>query len=273
MTAGVNGKTINVLIPTYRRIKALAVTLTSLYYQLEKDFDVIIADQSPDNEIFSDNSILTAIRLLEIKGHGVSLLKNLPQKGLAHQRQFLLDRSNSSYKLFLDDDLILEPYVIRNMKNMLENQGCGFVGSAVIGLSYLNNFRPHEQGIELWNKKVAPENIFPGSREWQRHILHNAANVFHVQQNLKVNSNHPLAYKVAWVGGCVMYDAQKLLDVGGFAFWKNLPEQHCGEDVLAQLRVMRKYGGCAILPSGVYHQELETTVPDRTINAPEFIAI
>ena len=39
-------KPVNILIPTFKRLKALAVTLTSLYYQSEKDFDIIIADQS-----------------------------------------------------------------------------------------------------------------------------------------------------------------------------------------------------------------------------------
>jgi glycosyltransferase involved in cell wall biosynthesis len=267
-----SSRTINVLIPTFKRLKALAVTLTSLCFQSEKDFDLIIADQSPEDEIFHDNSIQTIIRLLELNGHRVSLIKNLPPRGMAQQRQFLLEQSNAQYVLFLDDDLVLEPYVIRNMKNTLENQGCGFVGSAVIGLSYIHSFRPHEQHIEYWDK-VQPENVALGSKEWHRYKLHNAANVFHVQENLKVSPDNPILYKVAWVGGCVMYDAQKLLDVGGFTFWKNLPEQHCGEDVLAQLRVMRKFGGCGILPTGVYHQELETTVPDRTVNAPEFIPI
>ena len=41
-----------------------------------------------------------------------------------------------------------------------------------------------------------------------------------------------------------------------------------GEDVLAQLRVMARRGGCAVMPSEACHQELETTVPDRTVDAP-----
>lgn len=264
---------INVLVPTYNRIKALSVTLTSLYYQAEMDFDVVVADQSEGNEIFNDNSLLTALRLLELKRHVVSVLKNTPQKGLAQQRQFLLDHSDAPYVLFLDDDLVLEPYVISTMRRMLEWQECGFVGSAVIGLSYLGHYRPDEQHIEFWNAPVVPESVFPGSAKWSRYKVHNAANLFHVQNELQISSRNPVAYKIAWVGGCVMYDREKLVDVGGFNFWRNLPKTHCGEDVLAQLRVMKKYGGCGILPSGVYHQELETTVPDRTINAPEVIGI
>ena len=70
-----------------------------------------------------------------------------------------------------------------------------------------------------------------------------------------------------------MYDTQKLSDSGAFQFWKDLPPEHCGEDVLAQLRVMKKYGGCGILPSGAYHQEVATSIPLRKINAPEFLKI
>lgn len=266
-------KDTTVLIPTYKRVSALAVTLTGLCYQIDKCFDVVISDQTPDYNIQDDGLIRTIVRILELNGHEVRIVKNLPPKGMAQQRQFLLDHSGTSYSLFLDDDLILEPYVIRNMKQSLQNYQCGFVGSAVIGLSYQNDHRPHQQQIEFWDGTVLPETIIPCSEEWKRYVLHNAANIYHVQQKYQAEPDHPLLYKVAWVGGCVMYDTEKLRAAGGFDFWKELPDKHCGEDVLAQLRVMKRFGGCGILPSGVYHQELETTVPDREINAPEYLEI
>lgn len=264
---------IHILIPTYKRVGALAVTLTSLYYQTESGFDIVIADQSDDDVLEKDQTIQTVKRLLEIKGDKVSILKNLPARGMAQQRQFLLDQSSSKYSLFLDDDVILDTYVVRNMKQMLQKQQIGFVGCAVIGLSYKNDVRPHQQGIEFWDGGITPEVIIPKSIEWERYKVHNAANIYHVEQKFKAAPESPIPYKIAWVGGCVMYDTEKLREVGGFLFWKDLPEKHCGEDVLAQLRVMRKYGGCAIIPSGVYHQELETTVPDRMVNAPEYLEI
>jgi GT2 family glycosyltransferase len=266
-------KEITVLIPTYNRLKALAVTLTSLYYQTEKDFDIVVSDQSPDYDVKEDGLIKTIVRLLEAGGHTVTILKNLPARGMAQQRQFLLEQSLSPYSLFMDDDLILEPYVLKNMKLTLQKQGCGFAGCAVIGLSYQQDVRPHQQNIEFWESGVVPETILPKGVEWERYMLHNAANVYHLEQKHKASPDNPLPYKVAWVGGCSMYDTQKLREVGGFSFWKDLPEKHCGEDVLAQLRVMKKYGGCGILPSGVYHQELETTVTDRKVNAPEYLEI
>lgn len=266
-------KPVSILIPTYNRPEALAVMLASLAYQTDKAFDIIISDQSEEDLPGKRQSLQTTIWLLEARGHKIDILKNLPKRGLAQQRQFLLDQSVSPISLFLDDDLILEPYVVEVLKQSLDQTGCGFVGSAVIGLSYRNDIRPHQQHIEFWEGKVQPECILPGSKEWGRYVLHNAANILHIQNNFQIAPDRPRFYKIAWVGGCVMYDTEKLREVGGFGFWKDLPERHCGEDVLAQLRVMKKFGGCGVLPSGIYHQELTTTVPDRKVNAPEYLPI
>lgn len=266
-------KEIHVLIPTFERVQALAITLTSLCFQTEKSFEVLISDQSFHNTLNEEPTIKTIIRLLELHGHPVSILKNLPAKGMAHQRQFLLEHSDSPYSLFLDDDIILESYVLKNMKETLKKYNCGFVGSALTGLSYKNDVRPYQQQIEFWEDEIKPETIMPKGLLWQRYTLHNAANILHVQEKYHSTSDQPKAYKVAWVGGCVMYDTKKLMESGGFAFWKDLPEQHCGEDVLAQLRVMKLFGGCGIIPSGAYHQEVATSITDRKINAPEFLKI
>jgi GT2 family glycosyltransferase len=266
-------KKITVLIPTYNRADALAVTLTSLCFQDQNDFDIIISDQSTNEEVYRNASLITASLLLEKKGHNVSVLKNLPRQGLAQQRQFLLEQAETPYVLFLDDDVILEPYVVKNLLKVMQEQETGFTGNAVIGLTYKNDIRPDQQNITFWEEKIQPERIEPGSEEWQRYRLHNAANPLHVQEKYKITPDNPVPYKIAWVGGCVLYDREKLNAAGGFSFWKDLPENHCGEDVLAQLRVMKRFGGCGVLPSGVYHQELETTVPDRKVNAPEVLEI
>ncbi len=182
------------------------------------------------------------------------------------------------YALFLDDDLILEPWVIRNLLAAVRpvpgaNAGLGFVGSAVIGLSFVDDVRPHEQAIEFWDGPVQPETIVPNGHGWDRWKLHNAANIYHIQQRLGIRPDDLRKYKVAWVGACVMYDTAKLRAVGGYSFWQELPPEHAGEDVLAQMRVMAKYGGCGILPSGVYHMELPTTVVDRKVDAPRVLAL
>jgi GT2 family glycosyltransferase len=264
---------VDILIPTYRRPAALAVLLTSLVAQTWREFRVVISDQTPDEDAFESEVVQAAVRVLRVHGTPVETYRHLPARGLAEQRQFLLDQAQAPYALFLDDDLILEPYVVETMLKTIRAEGCGFVGSALIGLSFINDVRPDEQTIEFWDGPVQPEEVRPGSPAWERYRLHNAANVLHVQERLELSPECPRPYKVAWVGGCVMYNTARLRAVGGFHFWRELPPQHAGEDVLAQLRVMAAYGGCGILPSGAYHQELPTTVTDRLADAPRLLDV
>ncbi len=259
---------VDVLVPTFARPAALAVTLTSLIGQRHPGFRVVVSDQTEDFDAADVPEVAAAVRVLRASGRDVQIVKHLPRRGMAEQRHFLLGLVRSPYALFLDDDLILEPDVIGRMAQAIGEERCGFVGCALIGLSYLPDVRPHEQAIEFWDGPVKPERVLPGTREWERHRLHNAANVYHVEKRLDIPPGTTLRYHVAWVGGCVLYDAARLHACGGFGFWKDLPRDHCGEDVLAQLKVMARFGGCGLLPSGVYHQELPTTVVDRRVNAP-----
>lgn len=259
---------VDVLIPTYRRPAALAITLTGLIAQTFRGFRIVISDQTEEYDATATAEVQAVLRVLRAHDHAITVHKHLPRRGMAEQRQFLLDQARAPYALFLDDDLILEPFVLKQMVTAIGEEACGFVGCAVMGLSYLEDVRPHEQAIEFWEGPVQPENVAPGTPQWERHRLHNAANLYHVQRRLALTLERPRKYRVAWVGGCVLYDVEALRSVGGFCFWRDLPPEHAGEDVLAQLRVMARYGGCGLIPSGVYHQELPTTVVDRRVDAP-----
>jgi glycosyltransferase involved in cell wall biosynthesis len=259
---------VSILIPTYNRMNALIATLTSVTAQTFRDFGVIISDQS-DLFVGDDGTIQTLQRLFELHGNPCSILQNLPKQGIAQQRQFMLDRSNGDYCLFLDDDIILEADALDRMVKALEEEEAGFTGMAPIGLSYRSDVRPQQQSIEFWEGKVKSEVIRPRTAEWNRYLLHNAANILHVSENLKLSPSAQKKYKIAWVGGCILYNTAKLKETGGFNFWQGLPENHCGEDVLAQMRLMEKYGGFGIIPSGAIHLELPTTIPVREVNAPE----
>ena len=264
---------LDVLIATCERPAALAVTLTSLCAQTFRDFRVVVSDQTTEGSAYEHGSVRAALRVLRAHGHAVETHRHLPRRGVAEQRQFLLDQARGRYALFLDDDLLLEPYTLALLIDAIERERCGFVGQAVVGLSYLDDVRPHEQTIEFWDGPVRPETVTPDSPAWARHRLHNAANLYHVQQRMRLAPGMYRTYRVAWIGGCVAYDTEKLRAVGGFGFWHELPPSHCGEDVLAQLRVMAAYGGCGIVPSGVYHQELPTTVTDRRVDAPRVLRL
>lgn len=263
---------LDVLVPTCDRPAALAVTLAGLAAQTLPEFRVVVSDQSTDGPAYERPEVLTPLRLLRARGRPVEVHRHLPRRGLAEQRQFLLEQAEAPFVLFLDDDVLCEPTVLRRLLAALHRQGCGFVGMPLIGLSHRDDVRPHEQHLQVWDGPVRPERVRPGTPQWQRHVLHNAANVWHVQTALGLREGDELCYKVAWVGGCVLYDRRKLLEAGGFGFWTELPAEHCGEDVLAQQRVMAAYGGCGLLPSGAFHQQLPTTVPRRECDAPYVLA-
>lgn len=261
---------VDVLIPTCDRPAALAVTLAGLSAQTLPRFRVVVSDQSEHRVVADAAEVATVARLLRLRGREVSFHRHLPRRGMAEQREFLLSEARAPYALFLDDDLLLDPPVLARMLNAITSERCGFVGCAPIGLSYLADRRPHEHRFELWDGPVRPERIVPGDERWSRHCAHNAANILHIQESVGPFERDIdyLPHKVAWVGGCVLFDTRALRAVGGFGFWRELPAEHVGEDVLAQLRVMERYGGCGIVPSQVYHLELPTTLEDRRVDAP-----
>jgi glycosyltransferase involved in cell wall biosynthesis len=262
---------LDVLIPTYNRATALAITLTGLAEQTWRDFRVVVSDQTLHTDVERVPEVRAVLRVLRAHGTPVEVSKHLPRRGMAEQRQFLLDATTARYALYLDDDVILEADMLERMLRTIRRERCGFVGCAVIGLSYLDDVRPHQQAIEFWDGPVRPERVEPDTPAWERHHLHSAANLYHVQQRLQLTPDRERTYRVAWIGGCVLYDVAALRECGGFTFWRELPTEHCGEDVLAQLRVMARYGGCGLIPSGAYHLELQTTVPDRRVDAPRVL--
>lgn len=259
---------VDVLVPTYRRKTGLAVVLTSLLGQTFTDFDVIVSDQTGEDESYLDSiEITTLVQALRWHGHRVELHYHLPRRGMSEHRQFLLEQSSAPYVHFLDDDVLLDPPVMERMLRVLRREKCGFVGCAATGLGYLDDVRPHQQQIDLWTEAVQPELFDETSIPWERHLVNNAANPLHLERKL-VTGDDVVRYKVAWVGGAnVLFDRKKLLSVGGFSWWSRLPEEHAGEEVLAQFLLLRKYGGCGILPSGTYHLGLPTNVEDRRSNA------
>ncbi|MET8986516.1 glycosyltransferase family A protein [Nonomuraea wenchangensis] len=256
------GSQLDVLVPTKDRPGALAVTLAGLAAQTAGGFRVVVSDQSA-RPVAEDPLVAAAVRILEHRGSPVEPLRNVPPKGLAEQRQFLLDRARRRFALYLDDDVWLEPDALATLTGALAELRCGFVGYALHGLSYREDVRPHELApYEEWIGPVRPERVRRDQPAWRRHTLHNAANPLHLAAKVGADRGWR-AYKVAWIGGCVLYDRERLVECGGFGFWRSVPPAHAGEDVVAQLRVMERHGGAGLLPSRAYHLELPTTVVDR----------
>lgn len=254
---------VEVLIPTVGRVAELAVTLAGLAAQDDPSFGVVISDQSDDGRC-DQTPISSMLRVLTAQGRPVQVERHLPRRGLAEQRQFLLEQSSADAVLFLDDDVWLEPGQLARMHEALHDLDVGFVGMAVQGLSYLDDERPAEQAaFEPWDGPVTPEVISRDSAGFDRWMLHNAANLVHIARQTPLPERGWMPYRIAWIGGCVMFRRQALTDVGGFGFWRDVPADYSGEDVLAQWRVMERFGGVGILPSGAVHLESPTTIPHR----------
>jgi GT2 family glycosyltransferase len=266
---------VDVVIPTRNRPVELATTLAGLAAQDYPRFRVLVSDQSDDEPSYAPAPVQTMARRLRLTGHEVRFVRHLPRRGLAEHRAYLLGRASAPYVLFLDDDVWLEPGVIRRLRTAIGRLGCGFVGAAPIGLSFLDDERPHQlEPYEEWDGAVEPEIMGWDLPERGRASLHVAANPYHLERDLGLRPGEWRAYKIAWVGGCVLFDRAKLLDCGGYDFWPDLPVEHAGEDLGAQWRVMARYGGAGVLPSGALHLESPTTVPDRRVEVtraiPEF---
>lgn len=248
---------VDVLIPTCNRLPSLVMALSGLAGQTLSDFHLILADQS-DQPVAKEPVIHALLRLIEARGGSVEVHRRLPKRGIAEQRDFLLNWAVADYTLFLDDDAWIEPWVLEKMLELIRREGCGFVGAFGAGLSFRHDVRPDQQRIEYWDGGVQPEVVEPGSPEWERWHLHRAANLYHVGLSLPPGEVRP--YKIAWIGACVLYDRRKALEAGGFSFWQRLPRYASGEDVLLQNLMMRRWGGCGMVPAGVYFAELPSTV-------------
>lgn len=248
---------IDILIPTYNRPVSCVMTLTALAVQTRGDLRVVIADQS-ESPVCEGQVVRNLFRVIEARG-GVVCYHHRPQiHGIAEQRDFLLKNARSDTILYLDDDVLMESWVVARLQKILHEQGCAFVGAFPAGLSYHDDVRPAEQRIEYWDGRVQPEAVDPGTPAWERWYLHRAANLYHA--GLKLPPGESRLYKVAWISSCILYDRAKVEAVGGFSFWKRLPRYHSGEEVLVQNLLMRRWGGCALLPSGTYYSQVPTTV-------------
>lgn len=262
---------VDVLIPTHRRPAALAVTLAGLTAQSTPPARVVVSDDG-DGSSVEAAEVRAMARVLGMGRREVELVRHR-STGLAEHRQSLLDRARSPYALFLDDDVWLAPHALRHLVAAITREGCGLVGYGLVGATHLDDERPHQQALEVWVGPVVPELVAPGSPAWERHHLHSAANVVHAARRLGLGDDDAVLYRVAWIGGCVLYDVEVLRAAGGFGFHRTLPVPHAGEDVVAQLRVIARAGGAGLLPSRAHHLQLETTVRDRRVDAPHRLGL
>jgi glycosyltransferase involved in cell wall biosynthesis len=223
---------VDILLPTYNRLSSLIATLSGVAAQTLRDMHVIVADQS-EQPVEDEQVVQTLRRVIEVRGGSVEWHTRPQIHGIVEQRDFLLRQASADTVLYLDDDVLMEPWVVARLLHTLHKHRCAFVGAFPAGLSHCADVRPRQQIVEYWDGAVQPEIVNPGTREWKRWHLHRAANLYHASQHLAPGVFR--LYKVAWIASCILYDREKLLQVGGFSFWSRLPRFHSGEEVLVQI--------------------------------------
>jgi len=206
---------LDVLIPTYRRPDALAVTLAGLANQTVHGFRVVVADQTEGRPVTEAVPVATMLRRLALAGSVIDARVHRERAGMAEQRQFLLDSAQARHVLYLDDDVFLDAATLARMLAAIRELGCGFVGCAPRGLSYLADHRPAQLApFEPLDGPPGPERVRKGQPAWDRWMLHNAANAEHLAARVDLPERGWLAYRVAWVAGCVLYDRAALVAGG-----------------------------------------------------------
>ncbi len=248
---------VDILLPTCNRLASFIMTLSGVAAQDLADLRVVVSDQS-DRSVRDEPVVQTLGRIVEARGGIVEWHRRPQIHGIAEQRAFLLHRARADWILYLDDDVFMETWVVRKLLETIRREGCAFVGAFPAGLSHRDDERPEQQRIEYFDGPVGPEVVEPGSPRWERWKLHLAANLWHVARQLPPGELR--TYRVAWVASCILYDRRNVMEVGGFSFWERLPRYHSGEEVLLQNLLMRRWGGCAVVPSGTYYAQLPSTV-------------
>lgn len=240
---------VDVLLPAGNHLESLIMTLSGIATQSLNCFRLIVADGG-ETPARNSSAIQSLVVIFQVRCETVDWFHRRDNHGIAEQKDFLLGHATGDYVLFIDDNVLMEPWVLRTLVESIEKDQSGFVGAFPTSLAYVDDLRPHQQAIELWDDEIRPETIKPGSREWSRGELHQGANAYHVAQ--RIPPGEIRQFKVAWIEGCVLYDRRKLQDTGGFGFWGLLKPEHYGEERLVQNLLMCHWGGSGIIPSGTY---------------------
>ena len=151
----------DILLPTCNRLASLVMTLAE-WRRRPHDVRVIVADQS-DHPVADDPVVQTLGGVIEVRGGAVEWHHRPPLRGIAEQRDFLLRQATAETVLYLDDDVLMETWVLERLLTILDGERCAFVGAFPAGLSHRHDRRPEQQQIDYWHGPVLPEIVEPES--------------------------------------------------------------------------------------------------------------
>jgi len=135
-----------VIIPTLNRPRDLALAVQTLLEQTKLPQELIIVDQSPDDESQRRLEALFAERSRQAEKTRLRYTRDTGITGAAMARNVALDQNVCEVVLFLDDDVELEPDFI---EKLLEGYA---VDSGVSGISgIITNYKPGGFATRAWS--------------------------------------------------------------------------------------------------------------------------
>ena len=131
---------VSICIPTYKRPELLRSAIDSCLAQTFQDFEIVIVDDSPDDETQKMVETLS-------EGQRVRYVRNPHRSGQANSKNQLFDLAGGEFLVLLHDDNVLMPAALADMiKPLQENFGV----SASFGKQY---FLTHE-GVVLEHESL-----------------------------------------------------------------------------------------------------------------------
>jgi glycosyltransferase involved in cell wall biosynthesis len=102
---------ISVIIPTYNHKNELPHCLKSLEKQIYKDLEIIVVNDGSDYDVSTITNNFSFVTLY-----------NLNHQGAPAARNFGFMKTKGEYVIFLDDDIILYPEMLHEMKAVLDEE-------------------------------------------------------------------------------------------------------------------------------------------------------
>ena len=108
----------SLLVPTLNRSQEIKCLFESLLLSTESSFEVIVVDQSSDNETFNVVSMFPQLDIKYIKSS---------RRGLSYNRNIALSNMKGDYYCFPDDDCVFYPDTLSVVSNTLAEDCVDFV--------------------------------------------------------------------------------------------------------------------------------------------------
>lgn len=146
---------ISIIIPTYNKATRLEFLLESLCNQIiDSAFEVIVIDDGSNDS--TKTQVLNYSNKLNIKYYFIE------NSGRSHARNYGLEKTNSRYVIFCDDDLILSrDFVGAHLSALKGNPNC-IVHGKIWNLPYLRFFSDPKKGV-LYRQikdKISNDSVF-----------------------------------------------------------------------------------------------------------------